>query len=520
MKPEFAVTLDGTKLTGETAAAIIGIRVFQTRFGASAFELVVSDQDLKWQGKPTFAECKEVKIELGVPGKLKNVFDGEVTAWRTELERSGPTVLVVRGMDRSHRLMRGHKTVTYQNATPIDVAKKIAGLHGLTAKTNAGSPAPVKMFRFQANETDFEFLRKMADAEGYMFWVEGKELHFERPQLSSTDDCEFTFGESLKTFLPSANFRKPAASVEVSSWDNGGKAEITGKAKKGDELWTVPGGKAGSEVSKFTSTKSALSIVATMVGTKEHADTYAKAALTRRAMEFLTGEVEVQGNPVVKPGAMVNLKKVGAYSGHYLVIEANHFYDAAGYNCIFYVARDKWGNSSVEKEKKKKGPKGGKGTGGGPTTGPGGKGKGGKEQLSYIEFTVQDDQGKALADLQVKVHLGSGESIEATTDGSGHVKIDQKPEGSYTVEILGAGGTLTFINLQVEDAEGNPIPGATGSVKLSDGSEVHVMTDVLGEVNLTDVPKGAYTFKLDEIPAGTGKKPGGGPGPQDPAGTT
>ena len=56
MKPDFAVYLDGNKLTGEEAAAIIGIRVFQTRFGASAFELVVSDPDLKWQGKPTFTE--------------------------------------------------------------------------------------------------------------------------------------------------------------------------------------------------------------------------------------------------------------------------------------------------------------------------------------------------------------------------------------------------------------------------------------------------------------------------------
>src|SRR5260370_15810635 len=215
MKPDFAVYLDGNKLEGEEASAIMGIRVFQTRFGASAFEIMVSGQDLKWQGKPTFTECKEVKIELGVPGKLKKVFDGEVTAWRTEWERSGPTVLVLRGMDRSHRLMRGQKTETYKNATPMDCVQKIAGKHGLTARTKAGSPAPVKMFRFQANQTDFEFLRAMADLEGYMFWVEAKELHFERIEMSSSDDAGFSFGEDLKTFLPSANFRRPATSVEV-----------------------------------------------------------------------------------------------------------------------------------------------------------------------------------------------------------------------------------------------------------------------------------------------------------------
>src|SRR5438309_11322542 len=98
MKTDFAVHLDGNKLQGEEAGAVLGIRVFQTRSGASAFEDVVSDPDLKWQGKPTFTDCKEVKIELGEAGKLKQVFDGEVTAWRRELERSGATESALGGM--------------------------------------------------------------------------------------------------------------------------------------------------------------------------------------------------------------------------------------------------------------------------------------------------------------------------------------------------------------------------------------------------------------------------------------
>ncbi|HEX4384915.1 MAG TPA: hypothetical protein VH083_18280, partial [Myxococcales bacterium] len=72
-KPDFAVYLDGTKLTGEPAAAILGIRVYQTRAGACAFEIVVSDANLKWQDDPTFTDCKEVKIELGFIGKLAQV---------------------------------------------------------------------------------------------------------------------------------------------------------------------------------------------------------------------------------------------------------------------------------------------------------------------------------------------------------------------------------------------------------------------------------------------------------------
>jgi uncharacterized protein len=498
-KPDFAVYLDGTKLTGEPAAAILGIRVFQTRSGASAFEIIVSDPNLKWQEDPTFTECKEVKIQLGFPGKLGQVFDGEVTAWRTELERTGPTVLVVRGLDRAHRLMRGQKTKTYAGASPIDCAQQIAARYGFTAKCTPGTPVPVKMFRFQANQTDFEFLHGMAELEGYMFYVDGKDLHFERPTLSETDDCEFSFGEDLKTFLPAANFRKPASKVEVGAWDVSGKAGLIGRAQKGDEMWTVPGGKPGSDVSKFTSTKTEVSIMASDVGTQDHADTVAKAALTRRAMEFITAEVEVQGSPDVKPGAMVNLKKVGAYSGHYLITEANHFYDGAGYSCIFYVARDKWGDSSVDKEKDKQNQGGG---GAGPKTDP-------KPYTppvspvttlapSFIDFTLHDDQGNPLANVNVRIHLASGDTIDATTNGDGNVHIDQEPDGAYTVEILGSAEELTTIELRLENAAGQPYKGASGSITLSDGTVMTVMTDANGEIRLTDVPGGKYTFKLDE----------------------
>jgi phage protein D len=499
MKPEFAVFLDGEKLVGEPAAAILGIRVYQTRTGASAFEIVVSDPDLKWQEETTFTECREVKIDLGFPGKLKTVFDGEVTAWRTELEHEGPTVLVVRGLDRAHRLMRGNKTKTYASATVSDCASQIASQHGLSPRCSGGS---VTTFRFQANQSDFDFLHRLAELEGFQFYVDGKELHFERPTLSDADDCEFTFGEDLKTFLPSANFRKPATKVEVGAWDVAGKAGVSGKAQKGDELWSVPGGKPGADVCKFGGVKTAVSLLEAQVTTQAHAAVAAQAALTRRAMEFITAEVEVQGSPEVKPGAMVNLKKVGEYSGHYLVTEANHFFDSGSYSCIFYVARDKWGDSSSDKEKEqqaKAGKPGGETEE--PYTPP--ESPETEEQPDYIDFTLHNDDGGAIANVDVRIHLASGETLDARTDGSGNVHIDQRPQGAYTVEVVGTAEPLTTIDFKVEDDQGQPCAGAAGTVTLSDGTVMKVMTDAHGQVRLTDVPGGKYTFKLDD-PKGAG----------------
>ena len=351
LKPDFAVFLDGEKVAPPAAAAILGIRVYRSRGAASAFELTISDPEGRLQDDPLFLDCRSVRIDLGTVGKLATVFDGEVTAWRTELERGGPSVLVLRGMDLAHRLMRGTKTRTFADASPLDVARKIAADCGLVPKLEPGSQEPIKAFRFQANQSDFSFLSGLADLEGYWFWVEGNELHLERPRIPDQDDAEFTFGQDLKSFLPVANFRKPLASVAVSTWDPDQKSSLTGEAVKGDQLCSVPGGRAGVELVKFGSAKPTAKAIDSRITSKAHAETVAKAMLTKANQQFLTAEVEVMGDPRLLPGALLNLRNVSVYSGHYLVTEASHFYDAAGYSVICYVARDKWGDSSNEKVK-------------------------------------------------------------------------------------------------------------------------------------------------------------------------
>jgi len=56
---------------------------------------------------------------------------------------------------------------------------------------------------------------------------------------------------------------------------------------------------------------------------------------------------------------------------------------------------------------------------------------------------------------------------------------------------------LATLHLRVEDGAGHPVTNAIGTVALSDGAEIGVMTDDAGEIHLTDVPPGEYTFKLE-----------------------
>src|SRR4051812_37046356 len=99
LKPDVGVYLDGKKLAPEVAAYVDAVRVYLHAEAACTFEIVINNHDGKWTEAPLFYDAREVEIKMGYEGQLKSVFKGEVTAWRTELEREGPDVLVVRGMD-------------------------------------------------------------------------------------------------------------------------------------------------------------------------------------------------------------------------------------------------------------------------------------------------------------------------------------------------------------------------------------------------------------------------------------
>jgi len=59
------------------------------------------------------------------------------------------------------------------------------------------------------------------------------------------------------------------AQVEVGAWDSAGKSPLTGVAKPGDELWSIPGGKSGGTLAKFQSTQPKLGIVEAQITSQD-----------------------------------------------------------------------------------------------------------------------------------------------------------------------------------------------------------------------------------------------------------
>lgn len=339
LKPEVGIRLDGQEVAPEVAGSIEAVRLYLSRESASAFELIVNDERRRGSEASPLCDAHEIEILLGYEGRLTRVFSGEITAWRVELERDGPDVLVVRGMDRAHRLMLGQKTRTFSAARTADVVAQVARENGLAARIG---PDTIELDHcVQANETDFDFLRRLAELEGCELFVEGRTLHFERPSAAG-GELRFVFGEGIEVFTPVIDYRAPLSEVEVRGWDPATRSAVVQVAREGVEAVELAGRQRGSALARFGATTPKLVSSDYALDAAEEASARARSIRARRSMEFLTAEVEVPGNAAVVPGQIVRVDKVGPlYSGRYYVREANHFFDAAGYTTIFHVVRDR-----------------------------------------------------------------------------------------------------------------------------------------------------------------------------------
>ena len=78
--------------------------------------------------------------------------------------------MIVRAYDKSHRMMRARKQRTFKNQTVSDIVKKVASEHGLSVSSEA-SGAPLDLV-FQHNETDWDFVWRLARRVGFEFVVD------------------------------------------------------------------------------------------------------------------------------------------------------------------------------------------------------------------------------------------------------------------------------------------------------------------------------------------------------------
>ncbi len=315
-------------VSAELMDALAFVRVEQSVTLADRFDLHFHDPHFALLDDNPFGIGTEVEVLFRDSGSMVTVTKGYVTSVTSEAGQDALEQLVVSGFDASFKLTLEPKSRTFLKQDAKQIAGQVAKDHGLRAQ--ADSPGFKYEHLLQHNETDYEFLQRLADECGFRFWVTESELHFKSVPSSSVG-ARLKMYEDLRKISLRMSASNRADSAEASFWDEKQKQVIPASA-------TTPGAatyvdkKLLDQVEKgagkaFQKTKLVSGHVP--VDEKLKADALANASLRYASAGQVILKGEAVGSPKIAAGSKVNISGAGkTIAGDFLVTSAEHVYGA------------------------------------------------------------------------------------------------------------------------------------------------------------------------------------------------
>ncbi len=350
--PAFAVRVGREDLVRDHVLAVSQIEVDLVLGAASRVSFTVADaysfKDRRFttgRGRDVFSVLRfgaEIELSCGYGDARSTplLFSGVITEITTNFPEAGSPDLQISGYDHAFPMTGGKNSRTWAQKRDSDAAAEIASFHNLDARID--KTAEIHPQIEQNQESDFEFLKKLADRNHFELFVdEQRTLHFHPPADRSSPLMRLAWGSGLISFKPEANLAGQISRVEVYGWDPKKKERIIGIAGAGAESGKRAEDRSAAErLSSFVREPSKQPVLRLRqpVFSQAEANSRAVAALNERAKQFLTGDAEAIGIPDIRPNRTIKIDNLGEpFSKIYFVQQATHKIDANGYRTRFKV---------------------------------------------------------------------------------------------------------------------------------------------------------------------------------------
>jgi phage protein D len=326
--PDFDIKVNGTSLPVKARRDIRSVTVHEDVTALSMFTIELynwDEEDLKvsWSDSQFFTLGNEVEISLGYLDKLGKVLLAEITSLEPTFNMGQTPMLVVRGYDHRHRLMRDRKTRSFSKMKDSAIAGQVARDAGLRAQVKDSKVALA--YVAQSNQTDLEFLRARARRIGYEVYVKDKVLYFQPPQNAGRATVTLTLEDDITEFTPRLSAMAQVGEVAVRGWDVKQKKEIVGKAGVGQESGAMGGKASGPKATNRALGKAASATVSQPIESKAEADQMALGQFNAMALGYIQGDLVCYGRPQLRAGIVVDIQGAGTtFSGPYYVTSVVH----------------------------------------------------------------------------------------------------------------------------------------------------------------------------------------------------
>src|SRR5215212_7919742 len=231
--PTYEVLVDGGELTQEHRDRIKEIRIVDHLRLPHVCTVSISFPQTEGIDTQPFRIGKPLEVRLGAREQQapQVLFKGDVVSLEPVFGAGG-CALTVNAYDRSHLLHRSRKVRVFQNQTATDVVKKVVGEQGLGFEgDSSGDPHD---FLQQDNETDWDFIWRLAERCGFEFVVEDQKAYFRKPGRGGAVELEWP--DTLSSFRPRMTAVQQVNAVSVFAHDPMTKSAIEAQATTPEQI--------------------------------------------------------------------------------------------------------------------------------------------------------------------------------------------------------------------------------------------------------------------------------------------
>ena len=352
---DFEIELDREPMRREAELVLVSVMVDNSFNLPDLAVMEFADPGGVLLDGPDFAIGSDLRVSVRPAGEQPlAVFVGEITAVEAHYDHLGART-VVRGHDRSHRMLRGRYTRAFRNAKVSEVVTQVAQISGVEPGRVDETPGVHEQIS-QGAVQDWVFLRRLADQVGYRLGVIGGKLEFRRPEPpagaathgsgSGTGVPTYRMagdldGRPLVRVRASMTSAGQVATTEVGGWDPRTKQALKGESAASATEARLE--KTPSDLAKlFSAGKAgpAFSAPHPELASQQFTDSRAGAVAGQIGGSHAEVEAEAAGDARLQPGVEVEMEGLSrVLSGPYVLSATRHIWDQAlGYRTTFVVS--------------------------------------------------------------------------------------------------------------------------------------------------------------------------------------
>jgi phage protein D/phage baseplate assembly protein gpV len=317
--PQVTLSRDGIALTPDETRGLSEVTVSQALSVPTQCELIFRDPPGPLE--LPLSLLPGMGLDVSIRGYDEALFEGDVTAVEHVFDADAGREVRVRAYDRSHRLRKRQSVRAHVQVSARGLASELAADAEL--EVDAEADGPTHELLMQHRQTNLELLVEVLERCGLFYAVRGDRLHLLTLE-GIGDPLPLALGETLLEARLELNGDPACRQVEVAGWDarrpEAYRTEVT-SARSGRDTpaEVLPQDVGGDGTRSFPGEAAA---------DDSHAEALAQAELDVRQAREVTLWAVAEGDPRLRPGALVDVAGVSKpFTGRHVLTTVTHTID-------------------------------------------------------------------------------------------------------------------------------------------------------------------------------------------------